>query len=302
MPKILITGGNGFLGRNIVPLLLEAGFEITNLSLHPYENIAVKNIHFDAFKDEPLELLKDMDFDFVIHLAGYASPKLASDLDKTIELNVVLTGKLLKVASSFMSLKKFIFFSSATTYSDYTSRPLKEDPDQKAHEDDNYAHSKIEAEKICKIYMSQGLPVKILRITNCFGPNQNWQDKPNLIPQIMKQAILEKRISILNGSHTRDFLYSKDLARIVRLCLEDKQNFDILNIASGDLHEVGEIAEFIAKKLNVQVEDQKKEINRSKDLTLDTSQFKKLFPGFMFTSVEKALKETLDYYLSVISK
>ncbi len=302
MPKVLITGGNGFLGKNIIPILLDAGFDITNLSLHPYENTNVKNIHFDAFKDEPSEVLRSTDFDFVIHLAAYASPKLADDFDKTIELNVLLTEKLLKVASTFISLKKFLFFSSATTYSDEAARPLKEDSEQKAHEGDNYAYSKIEAEKTCKIYMSHGVPVKILRITNCFGPNQNWKDRPNLIPQIIKEAILDKKITILNGNHTRDFLYAKDLARIIRLCLEDKQNFDILNIASGNLHEVGQIAEIIAKELNVQVEDQKKEINRSKDLTLDTTQFKKLFPGFMFTPLEKALKETLESYITEIGE
>lgn len=301
MHKVLITGGNGFLGRNIIPELIDAGFEITNLSLHPLDHPAVTNIIFDAFKDDPADLLKNLDFDFVIHLAAYASPKLSSDLNKTIELNVVLTEKILKIASDFPSLKKFLFFSSATTYSDEAERPLREDSPQKPHEGDNYAHSKIEAEKVCKNFMSKGIPVKILRITNCFGPYQNWKDKPNLIPQIMKEAILEKKITILNGTHTRDFLYSKDLAQIIRMCLESEQNFDILNIASGDLHAVGMIAEFIANELKVPVEDQKKEINRSKDLTLDTTKFKQLFPDFIFTPIEKALKETLDFYISEIS-
>ncbi len=301
MPKVLITGGNGFLGNNIIPELLDAGFDITNLSLHPIENPAVQNIVFDAFKDEPADLLQNEDFDFVIHLAAYASPKLASDFDKTIELNVALTEKLLKLAQNLHSLKTFLFFSSATTYSDDAERPLKEDSAQKAHEGDNYAYSKIEAEKVCKEYMRLGLPVKILRLTNCFGPHQNWRDRPNLIPQIMKEAILEKKITILNGNHVRDFLYSKDLARIIRLSLEDTRNFDILNIATGELSTVGEIAEFVSKQMKVPVYDQKKEIDRVNNLSMDTSKFKKLFPGFMFTKLEYALKETLNYYISEIS-
>lgn len=301
MPKVLITGGNGFLGKNIIPELLGAGFEIVNLSLHPVENSAVKNIVFDAFKDDPADILRGMDFDFVIHLAAYASPRLASDLEKTIELNVKLTEKLLGIARDFPSLKKFLFFSSATTYSDEAPRPLKEDAPQKAHEGDHYAYSKIEAEKVCKKYMAAGMPVKILRITNCFGPHQNWRDRPNLIPQIMKEAILEKTITIMNGRHIRDFLYSKDLARIIRLCLEDARDFDILNIATGELRSVGEMAEFVSKELKVPVIDQQKEINRTRDLTLDTTRFKKLFPGFTFTKPESAMKETLKFYLSDIA-
>lgn len=301
MPKVLITGGNGFLGNAIIPELLDARFEITNLSLHPVENPAVHNIIFDAFKDEPADLLQNADFDFVIHLAAYASPKLASDLDKTIELNVVLTEKLLQIAQHFHSLKKFLFFSSATTYADEAERPLKEDAPQKANDGDNYAYSKIEAEKVCKKYMLLGVPVKILRLTNCFGPHQNWKDRPNLVPQIMKEAILEKKITILNGDHLRDFLYSKDLGRIIRLCLEENRHFDILNIATGELHRVGEIAEFVSKELKVPMHDQKKEIERVKNLSLDTNKFNKFFPGFMFTKLESALKETLNYYLSEIS-
>ncbi len=301
MPKVLITGGNGFLGRNIIPELLDGGFDITNLSLHPVKNPKIKNIIFDAFKDDISELLKNMDFDFVIHLAAYASPKLADDLSKTMELNVVMTEKLLKIASNFSSMKAFLFFSSATTYSDEAERPLKEDSAQKPHEGDNYALSKIEAEKVCIKYISKGLPVKILRLTNCFGPYQAWQTKPNLIPQIIKDAILEKKITILNGSHTRDFLYSKDLARIISLTLVGNNDFNILNVASGELHEVGMIAKFISKQLNVPLEDQKKEINRSKDLTLDTNRFQKIFPNFIFTPIEKALKETLDFYISEIA-
>lgn len=301
MPKVLITGGNGFLGKNIIPELLGGAYKITNLSLHPVANPAVNNMVFDAFEDNPSDILRNADFDFVIHLAAYASPKLASDFIKTIELNVALTEKLLIIAKKFPSLKKFLFFSSATTYSDEAERPIKENAPQKAHDGDNYAYSKIEAEKICKNYMAQGVPVKILRITNCFGPYQNWEDKPNLIPQIFKEAILEKKITILNGNHIRDFLYSRDLAQIIKLCLEDNRDFDILNIATGELHTVGEVAECVSKELKVPVFDQKKEINRVKNLTLDTTQFKKLFPGFMFTKLDKALKETLDFYISEIS-
>lgn len=287
MSKVLITGGNGFLGQNIIPELEKAGFEVTSLV-------------FDAFKDDISQLLQNADFDFVLHLAAYASPKLATNFDKTIKLNVNLTEQLLQISSQFKSLKKFLFFSSATTYSDEAARPLKENSAQKAAEDDYYAYSKIEAEKICKKFIEQGQPVKILRLTNCFGPHQNWKDRPNLIPQIMKEAILEKKITVLNGSHTRDFLYSRDLARIILLCLEDKQDFDILNIASGQLHKVSEIADFVSKALYVPVEDKKQEINRAKDLTLDTSKFIKLFPTFKFTSLENSLKETLDFYLSEI--
>lgn len=302
MPKVLITGGNGFLGRNIVPVLLDAGFAITNLSLHPLENPAVNNITFDAFKDEPADLLKDANFDFVIHLAAFASPKLAQDFDKTIKLNVELTEKILELARNFSSLKKFLFFSSATTYSDAAPRPLKENAAQKAHEGDNYAFSKIEAEKACKSFAVKGIPVKILRLTNCFGPHQNWQNKPNLIPQIMKEAILEKHITILNGQYSRDFLYSKDLARIVSLLLVNRENFDILNIASGEEHSVSEVADFVAESLKISVTDQKLEINRAKNLILDIGRFKNILPQFSFTNFQTALEETLAFYLSVIKK
>lgn len=302
MPNVLVTGGNGFLGRNIIPELLNNRWKVTNLSLHPILNMDVENIIFDAFADDPAPLLKDRDFDAVIHLAAFASPRLASDYSQTIKLNVELTEKLLNISKSFKSIKKFLFFSSATTYSDEAARPLKENAEQKAHEGDNYAFSKIEAEKVCKKYAAEGLPVKILRLTNCFGPWQNWESKPNLIPQIMKEAILEGKITIMNGKYTRDFLYSKDLARIISVLLVNTENFDILNIATGEEHSVEEAAEFVSKRLNVPIYDNKIEIDRAKNLILDISMFKKILTEFKFTNFEKALEETLNHYISVIIK
>lgn len=300
MSEVLITGGNGFLGRNIIPVLIEKGFTVTNLSPHAYEDKKVKNIFFDAFKDNIDFLLESLNFEYVIHLAGYASPKLASDFEKTMKLNVELTEKLLASVQNMRNLKRFLFFSSATTYADEAERPLKEESAQLAKEGDNYAYSKIEAEKICKKYQRSGMPVSILRITNCFGHCQDWKNKPNLIPQIMKEAIVEKKISIQNGNYKRDFLYSKDLAKIILNLIKFKQHFDVLNIATGVEHEVGEIASHIGSKLKVPVHDFKADILKAKSLLLDISKLHSIMPEFKFTKFEDALDETLNYYKSEI--
>lgn len=300
MSEVLITGGNGFLGRNIISILIEKGYKITNLSPNNCPDSRVRNISFDAFIDSLDSLLQGLNFEYVIHLAGYPSPKLASDFEKTIKLNVELTSNLLASCQRMKNLKRFFFFSSATTYSDEAKRPLKEESAQLAHEGDNYAYSKIEAEKICKKYQKSGMPISILRVTNCFGPYQDWKNKPNLIPQIIREAITEKKISIQNGNYKRDFLYSKDLAKIISNLINSNISFDILNIATGIEHEVGEIAEYIASQLGVPVYDSKAEISKAKSLLLDITKLTSIMPEFKFTKFEDALEETLNYYKSAI--
>ncbi|MBU0981275.1 NAD(P)-dependent oxidoreductase, partial [Patescibacteria group bacterium] len=199
MAKILITGGTGFLGRNIIPSLIRRGHKVTNLSLKAYEDENVQDIIFDAFKDDLQEALQGKDFEFVIHLAAFSTPKLATEYEKTMQLNVEFTEELLKSAQKFPSLKGFFFFSTALVYSDKAPRPLKEDAPVAASEGDYYTESKIKAEAVCRHFHEQGMPVKIWRLTNCFGPFQPHQPHPNLIPQVMAEAIAQKKVTILNG-------------------------------------------------------------------------------------------------------
>jgi nucleoside-diphosphate-sugar epimerase len=125
-------------------------------------------------------------------------------------------------------------------------------------------------------------------------------ENANLIPQIMREAILEKKVSVLNAAYSRDFLYSKDLARILLEILEKDFDEVELNIATGIQRTVGEIAGFISAKLNIPFEDLKRDLNKSSSMKIDISRFTSLFPDFQFSKFEDALNETLHYYLSEI--
>lgn len=298
MAKILLTGGSGFLGRNLVPELLSAGHELTNLAPKNYEGIP--NIHFDAFKDDLKDKLKGHSFDVIIHMAALSTPKLAQDREKTMTLNVQMTKDLLDFASRQKKLTHFFFFSTALVYADEAPRPLKTSAKLQANKDDFYTESKIKAEEICQEYQAKGLPIQIWRLTNCFGPYQPHAPHPNLIPQVMKQAIEEKKVTILNGSYTRDFLYSKDLAKLLTQAIDQKSSDKILNVATGTPHSVQEIAQVISKELQAPIIDKKISLNKASDLTLDITRLKERFPNFKFTPFDQALRESLAYYIHIV--
>jgi dolichol-phosphate mannosyltransferase len=299
--RVLITGGTGFLGNNIIPVLLERGFEVTNLGRSAYRDTRVTNLHFDALRDDIKEVLDGKSFDFILHLLSYSTPKIAVDFEETKKVNVDLTRGLFQWAASQgvpqAGRPRVYFFSTAIAYAPKEEGLIAEDHPLQSSKHDFYTASKIEGEGLCKEFKAKGLPVSVLRLTNCFGPNQAWQGYPNLVPQLVRDAIEKEQVTIFNGDYSRDFLFAGDLASIVVKLLELDKDFDVLNVASGGQTSVEDIAEWVGKYRRVKVYDLKKELGKSKALELDVSKLEEILGGPVHrTPLKKAMKLTVKHY------
>ena len=108
-----------------------------------------------------------------------------------------------------------------------------------------YTLSKKIAEDLCHFYYENyGVKVIILRPFNVYGPNQK---EHFLIPSIIKQINLTKKINVKDLKPKRDFVYVKDLVVAILKSIELKKNFEIVNIASGKSHSVYEVIKTIQK-------------------------------------------------------
>ena len=263
--KILIAGGHGFAGSNI----------LNWFHVHGFRNILAPN------RNE-LNLLRQADVEkyfelhrpsFVIVAAGRVGGIMANSIypaefiyeNTQIWLNIIHTSHLYGV-------EKLIFLGSSTIYPQAALQPLKEEYilDGKLEKNvEPYAVAKISAIKLCRYYyQAYGANFIPLTLANLYGENDNFDsENAHVVPSlIMKfhQAKLnhKKQVSVWGtGQPSRDFLHVKDLAGAILFCIKNinaNQIFDAgidhINIGSGLEVTIKALCEIIAYTVNFEGE------------------------------------------------
>jgi len=223
--KILITGGSGFIGSNLIPLLSK-NHQVSVLDV----NSPKLDIQFIKADIQNLEVVKDAikDCDLVIHLAALVGVESTENFPiKTLEFNINGTKNILE-ACRHSKVKKIIFSSSSEIYGQPLSVPIKEsDP---LIPITIYGISKLTAEEYVKSYSKMyGIDYTILRFFNAYGPNQSQNF---VIPRFVNLALQNKSINIHNdGTQIRAFCHVEDIVKGIYLVLEQGNN-EIFNIGN----------------------------------------------------------------------
>lgn len=290
--KLLITGGGGFIGTSLIEGLLKEGFEITNAGLHKAVDPSVTNIEVD-FEGGDFSFMDNAGFEYVIHLAALAHETLCKDWDKTIKINVEATEKLLKKCKGVGGVKKIIFASSSLIYDSGQKMPLTEmSRIQKDH--GNYLKSKVLAEEICQRYINAGMPVIIFRIVNLYGPNFGPKTA-TLVPQLVRQGVLERKITVRNGNPIRDWVYVEDVVDAYCKAL-DSSFSGVVNISSGTGTSAAEIGKIIAQLTSADIVIGKEDVGGPPVIVCDNTLAKKSLGWSPNTKINEGLKKTVDYF------
>lgn len=167
--KILVTGGAGFLGINLIRHLLKAGNEIISLDIADFDYPDVKNkirVFKGDIRNSSLvgQLMKGVDY--VIHTAA-ALPLYPADQIRSIDIEGT---RLLLHQAYENSIKRFIHISSTAVYGIPDHHPIFETDKLKGV--GPYGEAKIEAEKICLEFRSKGMCIPILRPKSFIGPER----------------------------------------------------------------------------------------------------------------------------------
>ncbi len=252
MAKILVTGGAGFIGSNIVDALIEKGHEvliIDNLSTGRKENINPRAKFFEADLrnyDEIHPIFEGVDF--VFHEA--ALPRIPLSIEKPRESNDInITGTLnALVAAKFFGVKRFIYAASSSALGGEATLPMREDAP--CDPLNPYALQKYVGELYCKIFSSiYHLPTVSLRYFNVYGPRQPREG--SYVPVIgifLTQKSRGEKLSIVgDGKQTRDFTHVFDVVRANISAMESDKvgRGEVINIGAGRNHSINEIAEMI---------------------------------------------------------
>ena len=256
--NIVISGGVGFIGSNIVDKLVNLGYNVTvidNLSTGKIEylNPKAKFIKADICSSQILQIIRDLGkIDVIIHTAakGRVQPSLKDPIEYHTN-NVTGTLNLLE-ACRLNNIPKFIYSSSSSVYGDVepmieTTIPQPTSP---------YALTKYLGELYCKIYSDlYGIKTVCLRYFNVYG-DRGCDDL--VLGIFAKQKLEAKPLTIYNdGEQRRDFTFVGDVvnANILSMKIGLENNHEIINIGNSDNRSILQIAklfggpiEFVGKR------------------------------------------------------
>lgn len=297
--KLLITGGSGFIGKNLIRAI--KNYDLVSVSRNS-ELQGVKNIKVDLTRTN-FTFLEKVKPDYVVYLGTISSPKEAqSKPQESYESNVLAIQKFLEKAKgvSLKNLKKIILFSSSVVYKEKRSGRYKETDELDSHRD-IYNFSKFNLENLSTYYYKNfGLPITVFRLSNTYGPFQDTQKAPLLIPSLFEKAIKTKKITVWNTKPIRDWVYIGDVVDVV-IKEMGKKGGGIFNLGTGKGNSVGEIVRIISKLTGAEVENLQKDVSPPYRVVLDVTKLKERLNYLPRTPLEKGLRKTYKYYLSKLS-
>ena len=247
--KILITGGAGFIGSNIVEHFHETDEVVVLDSLRSgfERNLRGFNVRFVKGSITEKSIVDDVatGVDYIFHLAALVSvPESVEKPHETVDINVLGTLNVLDAARKHR-VKKVVISSSAAIYGDNPTVPKLESmvPEPKSP----YAITKLDAEYYAKMYTSEfSVPVVCLRYFNVFGPRQNPKSQyAAAVPIFIDHAIKNQEITIYgDGEQTRDFVFVKDIVSANALAAKSAPP-GVYNIACGGKITINDLAKTI---------------------------------------------------------
>jgi nucleoside-diphosphate-sugar epimerase len=251
MSKILLTGSTGFVGKNLLPKLINLGYDVIQLS----------SKDGDIAKEETWINLPQTEI--VIHLASKTSvPESWTKSYDYINCNLMGTVNALNYCKQHNS--KLIFISSYI-YGNPDQLPINENVLLKPT--NPYALSKLLSEQACEYYSkSENVKTVILRPFNIFGPGQSDN---YLIQFIISQLETSNIIKVKDLIPKRDYIYIDDFTDAIVKSLTLNTNFNIFNIGSGKSYSVKEVIDIIQKLLNTDASVES-ENERRKNEIMDT--------------------------------
>ena len=236
--RVVVTGGAGFIGRHVVAVLLERGFDVTvidNLSAMPGEPpVADRHLRFIEADicDVSIEDLL-VGADAVIHLAALVSvPESIRYPEAAYRNNVIATREVLRGACA-AGVTRLVYASSAAVYGDLRTLPLREEgPCQPTSP---YGEHKLQNEIDMQACSTASMRCIGLRLFNVYGVGQPPQNPySGVITRFVDDALHDRRLTLYgDGRQSRDFIYVSDVARCFVAAVEQEIAPGIYNIGSG---------------------------------------------------------------------
>lgn len=277
--KILITGGNGFIARNLVEQL-GSNYEMVSMNSKELNLLDTKKV---------FDFIKENKFNVIIHTATYDAVQKDSTKDpaKVLEKNLRMFFNLVRCEDYF---DKMIYFGSGAEYNRENWIPkMKEDYFDQHIPEDQYGLSKY----IMTKYALSHDKIYNLRLFAVFGKHDDW--KTRFIPNACHQAVLNRSIRI-NKNAFYDHLCVDDLTKIVKGFIDNKPKKKVYNVCSCEVYDRKNLAEKIirasGKDLKIIIENEEMGREYSGDNSLLLNELR----GFSFTPIDESIKSLYHWH------
>lgn len=262
--KVLITGGCGFIGSNLVAFHIKRGDEVwvvDDLSTGSENNIA-------EFKQDPLFRFEQASLlhwpglteavkwaDRIYHLAAIVGLfRVLAEPVQVIETNIGSCERLFRIIAETGAKPRILLSSSSSVYGHSRAKILSEDDELIMQPVGNslstYSISKLAQEAIALAHFrATKIPVTLLRLFNVIGPRQTGR-YGMVVPRFVKQACNNEPITIFgDGKQTRSFCDVRDVINAINLLAEKKESIgEIVNVGNDHELSINELAELVLQR------------------------------------------------------
>ena len=256
--NLIVTGGAGFIGSHLTKYLIKKGHSVSvidSLRRGSFENLReIKDqIDFQEIDILDYEKMKNIvkNADGIFHQAALGSvPQSFKEPEEYHRVNAIGTENVLKLAKEFGF--KVVYASSSSVYGNQDKFPIKEDAEKKPL--NPYGQSKLESEQFAKKYADDRVKVIGLRYFNVFGIGQN-PNYAGVVPKFIERLVQNKPPIIYgHGNQLRNFTFVDDVVEANVLAFENKIEHAFMNIATGVMTSVKELATIMIRLSGLSIE------------------------------------------------
>lgn len=217
--RVLVTGGSGFVGRHLVSVLLDDGYDVTVVDRRPCPEAGLVNVTGDLCDERLRDHVVSSGFDAIVHLA--AATSVLGSIERPAEVhrtNVTMTAGLLEAARRHGS-STFVLASSNAVTGNVGSSTITEDTPLRPLTP--YGATKAAAEMLVSGYAgSYGLRAPVLRFTNIYGGGMGHKD--SFVPRLLRAAASGDEVQIYgDGEQRRDLVHVTDVIAAIVAAVRD---------------------------------------------------------------------------------
>lgn len=301
--KILITGGNGFLGQHVQESLRNHGYNDINIATHDDYELTIRS--------EVVKMFESIRPQVVVHLAAIQGGigTHAHSKGQFLYENLIMSLEVLEQAREF-EVEKFVTIGSTCSYPEVCSLPIKEESLWTGYPNEStaaYGVAKLVCMKQGEYYREQyNLNCISLIPANIYGPKDYFdKEKSHVIPALILNCLeakkLDKPLTVWgSGKVAREFIYASDCAEAIVLAIEKYNSSAPINLGTGVYTTIKKVVEVITEALDFKGEivwDTSKP-DGHKGRVFDITRAKRELNFSAKVDLRSGIKKTIKWYLS----